>query len=318
MARSTSEVGAQARHAAARAGAEGRDWLEKLGRLGFAAKGTVYLVVGVMALRAAIGTGRTTGSQGALEQIARAPLGDALLWIVALGLVGYAAWRFVQAVRDTEHVGTDAKGIAKRIGQAVSGVIHLGLAAAAVRIARLGAANGAGGVAGDAGGSGAGGEAGAAAGAAAGPGSGASASGGGAEEGLVAELLSKPFGTWLVMLVGAVIVGVAVQQFRRAWTASFRRELRTEAMDADERRWAERAGRAGYAARGITFTLIGAFVIVAGATADPERTQGLGEALQTLERQPFGPWLLAFVGLGLCAYAVFQFVLVRYRRMVLR
>lgn len=270
------------RHAAARAGTEGREWLERLGRLGFAAKGAVYLVVGVMALRAALGSGQTKGSQGALETIARQPLGETLLWLVALGLVGYAAWRFVQAVRDTEHEGTEPKGIAKRVGQAVSGVIHLSLAVAAVRIAQ-----------------------------------GAGARDGAAEQGLVAELLSKPFGQWLVMLLGLVIVGVGLYQFRLAYTASFRKHLRTQEMDADEQRWAERAGRAGYAARGVTFAIIGTFVTVAGRDADPQRAQGLGEALQTLEQQAFGPWLLALVGLGLCAYAVFQFVLVRYRRMVL-
>lgn len=279
---SSASVGAEARRAAARAATDGREWLEKLGRLGFAAKGVVYFVVGAMALRAAIGTGRTTGSQGALEQIARQPLGEALLWIVALGLIGYAAWRFVQAARDTEHVGAETKGVLTRVGQAVSGVIHLSLALAAVRIAEGGAARD-----------------------------------GAAEQGLVAELMSKPFGPWLVMLSGAVVAGVAIHQFRLGYTASFRKHLRTQEMDADEQKWAVRAGRAGYAARGIAFLVVGALVFVAGRAADPQRAQGLGEALQTLEQQPLGPWLLALVGLGLCCYAVFQFVLVRYRRMVL-
>ncbi len=58
----------------------------------------------------------TTGSRGALEEIVQQPFGQVLLAIIALGLLGYGGWKLIQAFRDPEHVGRDAKGVAKRIG----------------------------------------------------------------------------------------------------------------------------------------------------------------------------------------------------------
>ncbi|HEV2129901.1 MAG TPA: DUF1206 domain-containing protein, partial [Longimicrobiaceae bacterium] len=123
-------------HRHARHAAHGASpWVEGLARLGYAAKGVVYLIVGGLAAQAALGSGgQTTGSEGALSTILRQPLGQVLLGAVAVGLAGYALWRFVQAALDPEHRGTDAKGIAIRLGYAISGVIHAGLAIEAARM----------------------------------------------------------------------------------------------------------------------------------------------------------------------------------------
>ena len=88
-----------------------------LARSGYAARGVVYLIVGGLAVLAALGGGgQTTDSKGALLTILQQPFGNVLLGLVALGLVGYAIWRLVQALMDTDHHGTDAKGLAIRGG----------------------------------------------------------------------------------------------------------------------------------------------------------------------------------------------------------
>ena len=99
-----------------------------LARSGYAARGVVYLIVGGFAVLAALGSGQTTDSKGALRTIVQQPFGEALLALVALGLVGYAIWRLVQALLDTDHHGTDAKGLAIRGGLIVSAVTHTLLA----------------------------------------------------------------------------------------------------------------------------------------------------------------------------------------------
>ena len=80
------------------------------------------------------------------------------------------------------------------------------------------------------------------------------------------------------------------------------------------RKWTERWGRFGIAARGIVFGIVGAFLIRAALQYDPQEARGLGGALQTLAKQPLGPWLLGAVALGLVAFGLFMLSVARYRR----
>jgi hypothetical protein len=264
---------------------ETRQWLVPLARLGFAAKGVVYLIIGVLAALAAFNRGgRTTDSRGAFAEILAQPYGRVLLGAVAVGLVGYAVWRVVQAIKDTENQGSGAKGIAVRLGYAVSGFIYASLAFTAVQLM-----------------TGSGGR-------------------GGSDESSkewTATLLAQPLGQWLVGLVGVGIIAVAVYQVYEAYTAKFRAYLERGDMSRKAELWATRVGQIGLAARGVVFGVLGIFLMYAALRANPNEARGLSGALRALEQQPFGPWLLGVVALGLVAYGVYMFVLARYRRMIL-
>lgn len=277
----TQRTSTRAKQHAAQASEHASPWLARLARLGYAAKGIVYMIVGVLATQAAFGAGgQTTGSEGALQEIVTQPFGQVLLGIVAIGLVGYALWRFVQAGVDPDNKGSDAKGIATRLGYAVSGIIYGSLAVTAVRIMM------------------------------------GSSSGGGdsSSQTWTARLMSQPFGQWLVGIVGAIIIGLGLVQFYKAYKAKFREELKLGEMSSTEETWATRIGRLGFAARGVVFGIIGGFLIQAAYQSDPSEARGLGSALQTLAQQPFGPWLLGIVAIGLIAYGIFMGVMARYRR----
>jgi hypothetical protein len=125
--------------------------------------------------------------------------------------------------------------------------------------------------------------------------------GGGSPDDWTATLMSQP-------------LGAGLYQFYNAYKADFREKLETDEMSLREKRWTTHAGRLGYAARGVVFGVIGVFLIQAALQADPDEAKGLGGALETLARQPFGPYLLGAVALGLVAYGVFMFVVARYRR----
>jgi uncharacterized protein DUF1206 len=257
-------------------------WVELAARVGHTAKGLVYILVGGIALRAAIGWGgRATDTRGALQTMGRPRLfGDLILALVAVGLLAYAFWRFVQAALDLDGKGRDVKGLLVRVGFLASGLAYAGLALTAAGL--------------DTGGD------------------------GGGRRDLVrtwtGRALADPDRWWLVAAIGAGVVGAGLYQFYKAYSNTFERRLRLARVSADGRRWLRRVAKLGLTARGVTFVVIGWFLVRAGFTTDPGEARGLGGALRTLSRQDYGPWLLGGVGLGLAAYGVFAIVTGRYRQ----
>lgn len=273
------QVGRQA--GAAAAGAIRSPWVERLARLGYAARGVVYALVGILAVQAAFGgRGQTTDTRGAVEKIAQES--TALLWLVALGLFGYALWKVIQGILDPEGKGSDAKGWVQRGAMIVIGLIYAGLAWAAVRMAM---------------------------------GDGGAAAGGGSQ-GFTAEMMARPFGRWLVALAGIGVIVYALRELRDGWTERFKARLKMGEMDPNEQRIATSTGKAGLIARGIVFILSGWFLVQAALRFDASRARGLSGALDTLASQPFGPWLLGLVALGLVAFGAYSILEARYRRIV--
>ena len=92
-------------------------WIESLARVGYTAKGILYITIGYLAAKAGLGQGGSvTDTGGAMRQVKHASLGQPLLLVIAVGLLGYAAWRLVEAITDPERRGTDLKGIFMRAG----------------------------------------------------------------------------------------------------------------------------------------------------------------------------------------------------------
>lgn len=263
-----------------RAAEEASPWIERVARFGYAAYGVVYVLVGVLAFQAALGGGgKTAGQEGALQTILLAPLGRFLLGLVALGLLGYAAWRLFQGVLDPENEGRGVKGIAKRSDHVVNGLFHAALAVSVGGVA-LGSGSG----------------------------------GGGGPDDWTATLLRQPVGRLLTVAVGAGIVVIGLFQFYRAYDTKFMEKLKPGEMGPGERVWTRRCGRLGHAARGVVFLIIGAFLVQAALQSDPNEARGLGGALSALASQPFGPYLLGVVAFGLVCFGLFMFVVARYRR----
>jgi hypothetical protein len=193
-------------------------------------------------------------------------------------------WRFVEAIKDPEHKNhDDAKGWARRVGAGISGLIYASLAFSAIGLIM---------------------------------GSGNSGSGSSSQQDWTARVLSQPFGQWLVGLVGAFIIGLGFYQMYKAYKAKFRKEMKLREMSPTEETWATRIGRFGIAARGIVFVIIGFFLLQAARQSDPNQVRGLDGALQALAQQPYGPWLLGIVALGLLAYGIYMGVQARYARII--
>lgn len=258
--------------------------LSALARAGYAARGFVYLVVGGLAFTAALGGGNAPGSKGALSKLLEAPGGRVLLVTVAVGLVGYALWRFVQSVFDADHHGRSAKGLAIRGSLLVSAGTHLLLAAFAASLAF--GWNLVGGV-------------------------GSSSGDSHSTPSLVARAMVQPFGRWIVGIAGVCIVGAGVAQFAKGVKQRFRRFLD---VPYRHERWVFPVSRVGLIARGIAFAMIGGFVIAAAVEADPSEARGLSGAFAALRQQPYGGWLLAILAAGLFAFGVYSILEAIFRR----
>ena len=254
-------------------------WVERLARVGYIAKGVIYAVIGFLALREAVGAGgRSTDPSGAIHSIGTQPFGGVMLALLAVGLACYALWKVVQGVKDPDGKGSDAHGIVRRAAYVGSGALY-GLLAYTSAQSIFGAED----TSEDA----------------------ATAS---------AMALQPPVGPILVGLVGVVVVAVGLYQLYAAYEAKFRDDLRLTQMGEAEERWVIYAGRIGTAARAVAIGVAGAFLLLAAYQSDPSEARGLGAALETVQHQPLGPYMLGTIATGHLLYGAFMFAIARYRR----
>jgi hypothetical protein len=247
--------------------------------MGYAASGVVYVTLGLIALQAARHGGETEDTRGAIGVLADKPGGGVLVTLVGIGLLAYAVWRLIEAATGAEGEGHDAKGTAIRVGHAGSGLLYGALGVSALRIAR-----------------------------------GSSGEGGGSNQAdWTARAMALPFGRALVVAAGLGVIGYGLYQLKKAWKSDVKRHLDLHEAGPEQTHWIVRIGRAGLAARGVVFAVIGAFLVSAALRYDPSRAGGLDAALAALSRAPFGQILLGTVAVGLVAYGLFQFVQARYR-----
>ena len=252
---------------------------EWFARAGLAARGVVYLVIGVLAIKLALGDGgKTTNQQGALQTIADQPFGTVLLVMTAVGLAGYASWRLLRAAIGHGPEGADDGK--ERIAGLVSGIGYAGLCVTAVSILA---------------GSGGGG-------------------GGSNPDKATGGVLGWPGGTWLVALAGAIIVGVGLEQGYKAVKKKFLEDSKTGEMSHRVRQGFTALGVAGHLARMVVFALIGYFLIKAALDYDPDKAVALDGALAHLGQTSYGPVLLGAVAAGLVCFGAYSIADARFRK----
>ena len=253
-------------------------WVEKAARVGYVAKALLYATVGILAAQAALGRGgRTTDLGGALREVVRAPMGKPLLLVIGVGLAGYAIWRILDAITDAEGKGGDAKGLARRIGSAARGLGHGALAVAAFGLA-----------------------------------TGSSGGGGGSKRELASKAVDVAGGSWLLWVAAAAVLAYAGYQLYRAYAAKLGSQLDLGAVSTGVGWWVVGLSRAGIAARGVVFGLVGVLLVRAAQHGNPQEAGGIRDSLRMLG--DMGRWPLAFVAFGLVAYAVYELLNARYRR----
>ncbi|TFE02145.1 DUF1206 domain-containing protein [Jeotgalibacillus salarius] len=261
---------------------EVKPWVRRMGRFGYMSKGSVYGIVGILALLAALGVGggETTDTSGAMQQVATLPFGEILLWIVGIGLLFYVIWEFIRAILDPQHKGKDTRGIATRIAYAISGIIYGGLAVSAIQIAMH-----------------------------------AGSGGGNSNQTISAMLLGQPFGRLLIGILGAGVIIYGLYNLYTGYKEKFMRKFILNDMNEHEKNLARKSGKIGLIARGVVLAMVGFFFMQTAITANPEESKGLDGALGEIASQPYGQVLLGLTAAGLILYAIYEIIRGRYARM---
>ncbi|GAW49483.1 MULTISPECIES: DUF1206 domain-containing protein [unclassified Nocardioides] len=257
--------------------AQDSTWIEWVARAGLVAYGVVYVLIGWLAVQLALGDrSGSPSSSGALKELAQQPFGGVLIWVVSLGMFLLALWQLLEAGfghRDEE----GKKQVLKRLGSAGKAIVYIVIGVSGVKVA---------------------------------VGSGSSGKGG--EETFTAKLMNLPAGQVLVAIVGLAIIGFGVFQLYRAWTEGFADKLDGQGRSGKTGTAYIAFGKAGYTARGIAFAVVGGLFCYAAVTHESSKSGGLDQALFEILDQPFGPFLLCVVGVGLACFGLFTFAQARH------
>jgi hypothetical protein len=257
--------------------ADDSDWIDWVARAGLVAYGVVYLMIGWLAIQLALGDREgSPSSSGAMRELAQQPFGGVLIWVISIGMFLLVVWQGLEAAfghRDED----GGKRVAKRLSSAGKAIVYAVIGVSGVKVAI---------------------------------GSGTSGSKG--QETLTAKVMNVPAGQVLVGIIGLAIIGYGIYQIVMAWTEKFAKKLDGEGRSGKSGTAYIAFGKAGYAARGVAFAVVGGLFCYAAITHDPEKSGGLDQALFEVLDTPFGPLLLGLIGIGLFCYGLFTLARARH------
>lgn len=258
-----------------------RPWVAPIVRLGYAAKGIIYLLIGVLAVRLAFGFdgGRVTDATGALRVLMNQPFGFFLIAAIAVGILAYAAWQVLEGLVDTRGKGGGARGWTDRSLTIIKGVVYGAVGWEAMRMVL-----------------------------------GLRSSSQDADD-YARDVMRVPLiGSWFFALVGLGVGVYGLIQIWKAFRAEFDEDVDAERMRRETGGWALMMGRIGTAARGVILMVMGTLLARAGFQHSPSEAGGLDDSLWTLMNQPYGMWLLGAAAAGLVCFGIFQLLHWRYAR----
>lgn len=267
----------RARRTSLRAGAgSALTWLAKAG---LAARGVMYVLVGVIAIQIAVeGSQQQADRVGAVRLVAKTPLGSLLLWLLVIGFAGMTLWRLSEAIWGSNEAGGRKQG--RRLGSLARAMFYAVVTYGILKYAL---------------------------------GIGQPASTDQQSQDLTATALKHPGGQLIVAIVGMAVAAAGLYMMHRAYKRRFLKHLRMGSASAATRKTVTRLGQVGGIARGFVFGTVGVFLIVAALDANPGQAKGIDSALRALAHTPLGPVLLVLVALGLMTFGVYSWCEARWR-----
>ncbi len=257
-----------------------KPWVLRLVRLGYMAKGVIYVLVGMLAMRVGFGMsgGRLTEPSGVLVDLVRQPFGLVMLTTVGIGIVAYAAYYTVEAIADLRRKGSSWAGRFDRGLTIFKAVAYGVIGIQALMFALLGDRPS------------------------------------GTPEDQARTVLQLPLGSFLLILLGIGVAIYGATQVKMAWDGGADEDI-DAAWARREARWVLPLGRVGVGARAIILVLIGIGMALAGVRERPSDADGYRDVLDMIAS--INPWLLSVMGAGLLCFGLYHLCHVRYAKLAL-
>jgi hypothetical protein len=254
-------------------------YMSWLGRAGLAARGTMYILIGIIAVQIATGNSSQQADRtGAVRLVAKTPFGSVILWLLVIGFAGMTLWRLSEAIWGAP--GEGGRKASKRVASLARAIFYGAVTYGVLKYAL---------------------------------GVGAPSSSDKQSQDLTADALKVSGGQVLVGIAGAVVIGAGLYVAYRAFKRKFLKHLRLGSASARTRKVVTRLGQVGGIARGVVFATVGVFLIIAAADANPKQAKGIDSALRALAHTPAGPWVLIVIALGLVTFGVYSWCEARWR-----
>ena len=247
-------------------------------RVGFAVSGLLHFLIGVVAIRLAMGGQGQADVSGAVQELAMQPAGPVLLWVSFAACVALAIWQASDAIFDFEHLPAKKKA-GKKLKAGLQAAVYTAFALTLAAVA-----------------------------------TGAHTDNRESTSDMTANLMKAPGGVALLVAIGAAIAITGIVYAIRGFRKSFIKYLRMPA-ESSARTLVTTVGVVGYVAKGFALLLVGLLIIIASVSAHPEESTGLDGSLKALREQPFGVYLLAAVGIGLICYGIYMVVRAKLAKM---
>jgi hypothetical protein len=250
-----------------------------LARAGLAARGVMYVLVGIIAVQVALGSSHQQADRaGAVRLVAATPFGFVALWLLVVGFAGMTLWRLSEAAWGV--AGPDGHKATKRLASLGRAIFYAFVTWGILKFAL---------------------------------GIGGPSSSDKQSQDLTAAALKVQSGQAIVAIAGIVVIAAGLYVMYRAYKRKFLKHLRFGSASPTTRRTVMRLGQIGGIARGAVFATVGIFLIIAAQDANPRQAKGIDSALRALAHTPLGPWLLIAVAAGLVTFGVYSWCEARWR-----
>ena len=252
--------------------------LKIAGRIGFIFHGLIFFSIGIMSFIFVYKLDRAVGFKAAMQDLLSNTFGQFLVIIMAIGLIGFAIWRFLQAFFDTEEKGSSFIALFIRFVYVLIGLFYIWLSYSLTAMvfgktgehANIQIA------------------------------------------GLIAMLLNVWYGPWILGIAVLIICGIGIYQFYLTFTGAFQDTLLRNIMSEQSWKTLDILGRIGFAARGIVFVGIGVLLALATYYHQPKEA-GLQAEVITAMTTHMGRAIGMILSAGLIVFSFYEMSNVRYR-----